>query len=671
LTEQARNVGRCVVGGFCLLSLVSCGGGGGDSGGNPPVNPAANRAPVAANGTFSTAEDVQFSGALPAATDADGDAVTYTLTTLPANGTASVGASGTFTYRGNANFHGSDTFGFRVADSRGGVADYSAQFTITPVNDAPTASGTPVRFGIGDGVYSYVPGPDARAGALSVQSSGEILVSGRVLSGNELPVLRLTAEGLPDASFSADGMSLAAGPGDGQDVAVQSNGKVVVAGCFDLCGSTRVQFAAVRFNADGTLDTAFGVGGVAAVAVGAFRPNFVQAENLALALQADGAILVAGWAWTGSVAEIAIVRFTASGSLDTSFGGGDGIVTFSTGSTTIARDLTLRPDGRILVVGESTGVGAPSCVVLQLTATGSIDNTFGGGDGLVSVVLGADRTICNAIALLPSGQVLVAGSAVDSYAINPENRDFLLMKLNTDGSPDTSFPGGPAPTCPPSTPNCRPPGVLFTPISKMAGSTTGADDLANSISVLADGRILLAGSSGSTPDITLALYQANGVLDTSFGGDGLVVAPLSTDSDWADAAALTADGKIIVSAQFFGASRALVSGPGIAVLRFNMDGSVDTSFGGLDNRLVAGQPFSFQVSLSRFADVDGDSLTYSARIAAGGALPAWLQFDSNTGSFSGIAPGGTNMVDIALVATDPGGLTAIERFLLTSAPAPW
>jgi hypothetical protein len=105
----------------------------------PPSD--ANAAPVAANGSATTQEDTALSGALPAATDADGDVVTYARSGAgPSSGTVTVNASGTFTYTPNTNFNGTDSFGFTVTDGKGGTNGYTQNITVTAVNDAPTIS---------------------------------------------------------------------------------------------------------------------------------------------------------------------------------------------------------------------------------------------------------------------------------------------------------------------------------------------------------------------------------------------------------------------------------------------------------------------------------------------------------------------------------------------------
>ena len=103
------------------------------------VNPV-NDAPAAANTNFSTPEDTAYSGSLPAATDADGDAVTYGLNSGASHGSVTVSAGGGFSYTPNANFNGSDSFAYTINDGHGGTATYTVTVNVAATNDAPTLS---------------------------------------------------------------------------------------------------------------------------------------------------------------------------------------------------------------------------------------------------------------------------------------------------------------------------------------------------------------------------------------------------------------------------------------------------------------------------------------------------------------------------------------------------
>ncbi len=106
---------------------------------NITVSPV-NDAPTASAASITTNEDTAKSGTLPAATDVDGDTVTYAKTSGPSHGTVTVNANGSYTYTPTANYNGADSFTYTVSDGNGGSNIYTVSITVNPVNDAPTAS---------------------------------------------------------------------------------------------------------------------------------------------------------------------------------------------------------------------------------------------------------------------------------------------------------------------------------------------------------------------------------------------------------------------------------------------------------------------------------------------------------------------------------------------------
>ena len=103
------------------------------------VNPV-NDAPVASDTSITAIEDVVYNGTLPAASDVEGDTVTYGLGTAASNGTAVVNVDGTFSYTPNANYNGGDSFTYTIDDGNGGSNTYTVTINVAPVNDAPVAN---------------------------------------------------------------------------------------------------------------------------------------------------------------------------------------------------------------------------------------------------------------------------------------------------------------------------------------------------------------------------------------------------------------------------------------------------------------------------------------------------------------------------------------------------
>jgi uncharacterized delta-60 repeat protein len=190
------------------------------------------------------------------------------------------------------------------------------------------------------------------ANAAALQPDGKILIAGRVIadraSPNETLVARLNADGSLDPSFGTAGVrGFALSPlnDEAMDMVVQPDTRIVIAAAAQFEAS-RFQYALLRLGSDGTPDAGFGVGGVARTDIGALDDT-----ARALAVQADGRIVVAGQASSDTVSDFGIVRYLADGTLDAIFGSGGVLRVDFLGSTDGANDVLIEPDGRIVAAG--------------------------------------------------------------------------------------------------------------------------------------------------------------------------------------------------------------------------------------------------------------------------------------------------------------------------------
>ncbi|MEV0635343.1 calcium-binding protein [Streptomyces sp. NPDC050619] len=261
----------------------------------------------------------------------------------------------------------------------------------------------------GDGrVFADIGGP-TDALDVAIDSSGRIVAAGYY--GGDMAVLRLTPDGTPDTSFGGDGTVTAnpAGPtlqegGDGRALALQPDGKIVVGG---QVGSTRFDFALMRFNTNGSVDTSFDGDGIV-------RTDFGGYESVeSLAVQPDGRIVAAG----SSDGRAALARYHTNGSLDTSFDG-DGRVLTPAGS---AYDMVLQPDGRIVTAGGSGG----NFSILRYHTNGSLDSGFGTGGQATADFGGSDTA--RGVRLDSAGRIVAAG-------VGGPGIDFALARFEGGGS---------------------------------------------------------------------------------------------------------------------------------------------------------------------------------------------------------------------------------------------
>jgi uncharacterized delta-60 repeat protein len=306
-----------------------------------------------------------------------------------------------------------------------------------------------------------------------------------------------------------------------------------------------------RRNADGSLDTTFGDGGLVLI-------NFAQsgfAVGRSVLIAPDEKIVVGG----STGVDFAVVRFHKDGSFDNSFDG-DGIATTDFGSIeeTIV-EIALQADGQIVAFGQTSRSGTRKDFALaRYSTTGALDLTFD-GDGKVILDLGQDDDLPGGMALQADGRIVIAGeSKAGSVFLQPS--DFTVVRLNNDGSLDTTFSGD---------------GIVQTDVGALfqAGRSDGARD----VLVQPDGKIVAGGFNEATYDFTFVRYNTNGSLDTTFDGDGIAFTDFSANPSEINAIALDSANRIVATGQVNPPSPTHF---GIAVARLNPNGSPDTSFNG-------------------------------------------------------------------------------------------
>ena len=417
-------------------------------------------------------------------------------------------------------------------------------------------------FGSGGKVRTLIRGCCGvnRAKAVRIQADGKIVVVGE--AGGDFALVRYNSDGSLDPTFDGDGMvttPVGIGESRAAAMALQANGKIVVAGSAQN-SQFYFEFAVVRYNADGSLDMSFNGDGKITTPVGAFG-----ALGNALAMQADGKIVVAGRSYNGSNNDYAVVRYTAGGALDNSFGSGGTVTTPITiddyaNAVAIQRGNGVTTPDKIVVAGFSDGTSPRRAFSLvRYNLNGSLDTSFGmGGKVLTSFDASNSRGLDagNAVAVQGSRfqprKIIVAG-----YSFDGTHEAFAVVRYNADGSLDTSFNGT---------------GKVRTPIG--AGESSG-----NAVKLQTDGKIVVAGISHNaaytSSDFAVVRYNADGSLDTSFGIGGIVTTPIGTNFDAGYAMAIQTDGKILVA----GASSNASGKADFAVVMYNPDGSLDTSYG--------------------------------------------------------------------------------------------
>ena len=330
-------------------------------------------------------------------------------------------------------------------------------------------------------------------------------------------------------------------------IAIQSDGKIV-AGGFHQPGGADI-FTLVRLNSDGSLDAlGFDGDGKVTTDIDPLAADVI----LSIAIQTDGKIVAGGYSVGGSGFRFALARYNTDGSLDGSFNTTGTVITPVGSAGSIIYSIALQPDGKILAAGLSNNGVKRNVAIARYNTNGSLDGTFDNVemDGIVSTPIGSSDDTAYSVMVLPGGKILIAGSSK-----NGTTTDFALARYNSDGSLDGSFDMD---------------GIVTTDFSTYS-------DLAYSIALQADGKYVIAGSSynGTDLDFALARYNTDGSLDAAgFGSGGKLTTAVGSLSDQAQSVALQADGKIIVA----GTSQATSINSNFAMVRYNINGSLDTDF---------------------------------------------------------------------------------------------
>ncbi len=381
-------------------------------------------------------------------------------------------------------------------------------------------------------VTTVFNGGTERANAMAFLADGKIVAVGYTGSPGsyDTAVARYNPDGSLDTTFSGDGklvLNLAGENDMAYAVAVQGDGRIVVAGASWAGSPTGYDVSVVRLNADGTLDTSFSGDGVQYSGFGGDERAY------GVAVQSDGKIVVGGLRGNGVDGDFLAVRYNADGTNDSTFSGDgyDVLDVFGTASYDQASSVAIQSDGRILVAGTSTVGGVPQFLVVRYNTGGTLDATFS-GDGKVATPMGGGNAMIHGIALQPDGKIVAAGEAYGAGAAY----DFALARYNPDGSLDTTFSSD---------------GKLLTAFGS-------ANDVARAVKLRSDGRIVAAGHANMSGDLNFAVarYLSNGDLDTSFAGDGRATTAIGAGVDNAYAAGIDAAGRTVAAGESYNGSSA-------------------------------------------------------------------------------------------------------------------
>lgn len=436
-----------------------------------------------------------------------------------------------------------------------GYAFAAAQYDTNGAPDTTFGTSGTLRMAISGG-----NGTLDQAASVSLAPGGRIVLAGSSSgnSGSAFALARIDSNGSRDNTFGVNGtvrteLTGIFGSANGRSVAIQGDGKIVVAG-ISYTSMVITSFAVARFNANGTLDNTFNTNGIATTLIAGGVGRDV---GLSAAIQSDGKIVVAGVSTGATTTAIGVVRYNTNGTLDNSFGTGGTVRTPLDGGTlsTPANSVALQPDGKILVAGSLENGSSSSFVLTRYTRNGALDTRFGTNGSVTTFIAGGSgQDYAEAVAIQADGKMVAAGVSASG-----SNNSFAVARYDTSGTLDNSFGTN---------------GTLRTAIS----GSDGTYDSGSSLAMQADGKIVVAGtclvSAGS--QFAVARYNPSGALDNGFGSNGTARTSINGSIgtyDVGQSVAIQSDGRILVGGTSEDSANA-----GFAIARFTPAGGPDETF---------------------------------------------------------------------------------------------
>ena len=495
--------------------------------------------------------------------------------------------------------------------------------------------------------------------AMSLDSSGRIVVTGSAYTGhNNTAVVRYNADGTLDTSFGTGGIVTTAvtnNINEGTALDFTSTGQIIVAGTGQTFNSSTYTYPngydieVERYNLNGTLDTSFGAGGFETIDY-ASKNQYVSSVRVL----SSGNILLAGYdASAAGHYESMAVRLTPSGALDTSYQGtGRAAVVLGQFITS-----TIAADGTVTEAG-APGDNGSSFAVARTTSQGTVDTSFG-NQGLVTTdFVGSMASTGNALAVGADGKTIIVGDASQNTG-----NVFAVARVNTDGTPDSTFGTN---------------GVTTI-------SFNGVDDRATAVAIQPDGKIVVAGytnsGTSSVPNYDFAVVRLNadGSVDSSFGNYGTVVIDqllqypsYQMTQDYAYGVALAPDGRVVIA----GFTSQHLNGFNVmAIARLTSTGALDTSLNGTGRADVPGGQYS-AIAFSVAVDSSGRMVLggyaqptsgawgfYLARLSTSGTMDN--TFGTSGATFSALGGNSSVLHSIAIQPDgriDAGGYASVSGY---------
>jgi uncharacterized delta-60 repeat protein len=434
-------------------------------------------------------------------------------------------------------------------------------------------------FGLTGVTYTDVAtGSMDSAHAVTLLTDGTFLVGGT--SDDDFALIKYTDVGAVDSTFGTSGKVVTNISGSNidqiEDIAVQSDGSIVVVGTSTGANDS---IAVARYSSSGVLDSGFGSSGIVQTTLGG-----TFAMGTAVALQTDGQIIIGGT----KDDDFVVARLNSSnGSLDTTFNSIGYNTADFTGRADEGHGLVIQASGAIVIGGFANQENDQDFGLARFTSSGVLDSTFGSGGLATADPSGGANDLAYALAEQSTGALVLAGFSEGA------DEDTALARFTADGILDGTFGSG---------------GTVTT-------VNAGLADFTYDLAVQPTDKLVVIGFTQTgvpnNEDFRVARYDSNGVLDTSFGGTGIVYTDFGTvlsngnHQDEAYAVAVQPDNRIIV----VGLTDVTSGDKNFAVARYESQNNAPTLLtGGITGNEDATYTFSSTDFSNNFDDPDGDNL---------------------------------------------------------------
>jgi uncharacterized delta-60 repeat protein len=263
--------------------------------------------------------------------------------------------------------------------------------------------------------------------------------TGNTTSGIDFGIVRYNSNGTLDTSFGTNGIVISDFNSEtniGRSMKVLSDNKFIIGGFLNASSSGNYpNFAIAKYNENGTLDTTFGNSGYTSINFGTISNNLLISEDSlsCIVIQADGKIVAGGFTYYNQ-ADFGLVRLNSNGSLDTSFGSNGRVITdFGAGEE--IRSIQILANGKIIASGNYNfnSDSNQKIAIAKYNANGSLDTTFGTAGKTLFDINSNQEVFVTSTELQSDDKLLVTGFVLNTDA------DFFIIRCNTNGTLDTSF----------------------------------------------------------------------------------------------------------------------------------------------------------------------------------------------------------------------------------------